>query len=103
MITLIDDGTLDTILKCTDCGEEFRFNFSPEDDVLLIKTGDQSPYDQFVEECKQEVIDEHDCYPIEMEAVELEDLEVEDEDDTDEEDLDDPDDFNDDDDDYNGN
>ena len=28
---LVDDGTLDTVLQCEDCGEELRFN--PTDDI----------------------------------------------------------------------
>jgi hypothetical protein len=28
MIELIDDGTLDTVLRCTDCGQEYRGNYS---------------------------------------------------------------------------
>ena len=35
-IELTDDGTLDTVLRCSDCGEEMRYNYDagfeqPED------------------------------------------------------------------------
>jgi hypothetical protein len=28
-IELTDDGTLDTVLRCSDCGEEMRYNYDP--------------------------------------------------------------------------
>ncbi len=50
MISLTDDGTLDTVLRCDTCAEEFRFNFDSSGD-----------YDAWVEECVAEVSDEHTC------------------------------------------
>lgn len=29
-ITLTDDGTLDTVLRCDQCGEEMRYNYDGE-------------------------------------------------------------------------
>jgi hypothetical protein len=29
-IELTDDGTMDTVLRCSDCGEEMRYNYDPE-------------------------------------------------------------------------
>lgn len=26
---LSDDGSMDTVIACRDCGEEFRYNFTP--------------------------------------------------------------------------
>ncbi len=49
MISLTDDGTLDTVLRCDTCAQEFRFNF------------DEGDYDAWVEECVAEVSDEHTC------------------------------------------
>ena len=50
--TLIDDGTLDTVISFK--GKEYRFNFDPEmiDETL---TGEQN-YDAFVEWCKDETL-----------------------------------------------
>ena len=36
MIELTDDGTLDTVLRCSECVEEFRFQFT-EDDAKAVK------------------------------------------------------------------
>jgi hypothetical protein len=50
--TLFDDGTLDTILLCDGCGKEFRYNASMSQ-IL--------DYDDFVEDCKALLEDEHIC------------------------------------------
>jgi len=58
MIYLSDDGTLDTVLACSDCREEFRFNYDPDielDDTLTWT------YDDFVLDCIAEIKDEHEC------------------------------------------
>lgn len=53
---LRDDGTMDTVIACSECGEEARFNFSAgpgeEGDV---------DYDTFVQECIEEFDNEHEC------------------------------------------
>lgn len=64
-IVLSDDGTMDTVLRCTECGEEFRFNF----DGGLEWNGHDEPtndnkdglYDEWVDSCIAEVEAEHDC------------------------------------------
>ena len=58
---LTDDGTLDTVIRCSECGEEFRFNFANSGD-------DESPegpeaYDSFVEDCCEDAAEEHECAP----------------------------------------
>jgi hypothetical protein len=62
-IRLGDDGTLDTVLFCGECGEEFRFNFASSDDSA---EGDAA-YDAFLDECVAEVEDEHECEADEIE------------------------------------
>jgi len=32
-IQLTDDGTMDTVLKCSKCGEEMRYNFDGAEDT----------------------------------------------------------------------
>lgn len=55
-IKLGDDGTLDTVLYCDKCGDEFRFNFA--NDTFDIE--DTEPdYDDFIEDCIAEVKEEH--------------------------------------------
>lgn len=53
MATLLDDGTLDTVVKCDRCGREHRFNFEPS-----FEDG----YETFVDECLTEVDEECDCW-----------------------------------------
>ena len=60
-IKLSDDGTLDTVLVCKDCGEEFRFNYCPDD---LGNDNELTWYDEyklFVRDSIREVEDEHEC------------------------------------------
>lgn len=54
-IVLCDDGTLDTVLKCTECGEEFRLNYDPD----LMR---QIDYDEFVQSSIEEMAEEHVCH-----------------------------------------
>jgi hypothetical protein len=62
-IQLSDDGTLDTVLCCADCGEEFRFNFDGmgPDGIIEDETEAQAAYDAFVEGSIAEITDEHEC------------------------------------------
>lgn len=63
-IYLTDDGTLDTVLKCDRCGEEFRFNYSPEwaiDGPEPTDGQNEAAYSDFVAESISEVEDEHTC------------------------------------------
>lgn len=50
---LVDEGTLDTVLRCRMCGDVFRFSYDGGDD------GDYD-YDTFVADC-MEVSYDHDC------------------------------------------
>lgn len=55
-VILSDDGTLDTVLECTDCGKQFRFSYMPG-----REDGDMQAYDAFVEDCIEAAEDEHIC------------------------------------------
>ena len=59
MIKLSDDGTMDTVLVCDNCGEEFRYNFQNAD---IDESDDpEADYDAFVEESIADASSEHDC------------------------------------------
>ena len=48
--SLGDDGTLDTVIVCDDCGQEMRYNFDGgHDDCTPIANGDCDCYGQFVD------------------------------------------------------
>jgi hypothetical protein len=55
---LVDDGTLDTVLKCSLCGCEERFNFDGDADD---DRADGRAYDAFVEGCFDVMDGEHVC------------------------------------------
>lgn len=77
MAHLGDDGTMDTVIVCDDCGREHRFNFSNEgaeystdfvrfcghteyDDTCKFcdsakEMQDSEAYDEFVAECMEQV------------------------------------------------
>jgi transcription elongation factor Elf1 len=66
-IDLTDDGTLDTVLRCSECGEEFRFNYdggmepSTDEDQPDREQDALDAYDDFVDECIAEVETDHVC------------------------------------------
>jgi hypothetical protein len=92
MITLTDDGTMDTVLRCSECGEEFRFMFDGEDGRDIAYEQEESGgywhiiidgkpvkgsytsesaaeeamnerrYDEWVAECMEEVDGDHICH-----------------------------------------
>ncbi len=45
-IELTDDGTMDTVLRCSDCGEEMRYNYDngPEDVRVEYRQGESGGY-----------------------------------------------------------
>lgn len=80
--SLTDDGTMDTVVRCDECGEEVRFNYDssayPEEDysadVDAIMADDPSltraqaedilnerRYDAFIDECCEEAAEDHEC------------------------------------------
>lgn len=52
MIELTDDGTLDTVLRCSVCGEEMRYNY---DGTSALS------YDSFVDWAIEDAEVEHEC------------------------------------------
>lgn len=50
--SLTDDGTLDTVLRCADCGQELRYNFDGESGQT---------YDDFVEWALTDADEDHEC------------------------------------------
>lgn len=69
MIVLTDDGTLDTVLRCSICDEEFRFNYNdtfdwddePCEHGVLSTDGCAACYTAFVTQSIDDVTDEHEC------------------------------------------
>lgn len=37
MFKLVDDGTLDTVVRCVDCGDEERYNIEADDNVSRVE------------------------------------------------------------------
>ena len=63
-IELTDDGTLDTVLRCSECGEEMRYNFSSF--TFHFSSGepeglDGQSYDDFVDWAIEDATQEHEC------------------------------------------
>lgn len=62
MIVLGDDGTMDTVVRCTECGAELRYNFDPaaaESDAA--EDDGKDPYDEFVTWAIDDATNEHAC------------------------------------------
>ena len=55
-IELIDDGTLDTVLRCSVCGKEMRYTYMPDDEHDGSNT-----YDEFVDWAIEDAKSEHEC------------------------------------------
>jgi hypothetical protein len=60
-IHLIDDGSLDTVLACQDCGEEARFNFGPGDHTCIDGSNECDCYADFLDWCWEDFHGEHEC------------------------------------------
>lgn len=58
-----DDGTMDTVIVCGECGEEIRYNYasSADDFDADDRRSDQQRYDDFVDECIADAEDSHEC------------------------------------------
>ena len=81
MIELADDGTMDTVLRCTDCGEEMRYSYSmiepdlsPSESGLVCEhgmpdgDGCEGCYDAYVADCIADATADHECEPLELDA-----------------------------------
>lgn len=61
---LIDDGTLDTVIRC-ECGQEHRFNYEPADNTDTDNDETTTGYEDFVADCIAEVADSCECHETE--------------------------------------
>ena len=59
---LSDDGTLDTVLECSECGRECRYTWDGECDCAP-ESGDCSGYEQFIAWAIDDATESHDCLP----------------------------------------
>jgi hypothetical protein len=71
-IQLSDDGTMDTLFRCTDCGQEFRFSVDAwshaDESSKECQDGDCDCRDTWIDEQIDEISDEHECEEDETEA-----------------------------------
>lgn len=59
---LTDDGTLDTVISCPECGDKMRFNFDPDPDYDNLSDAMQKRnYDAWVVDCIDTFDAEHEC------------------------------------------
>ena len=60
---LTDDGTMDTVIRCSDCGEEFRFSYAEATETTTLEgeVEPTEPYDAFVEWAIEEAAEDHEC------------------------------------------
>lgn len=65
---LSDDGTMDTVISCVDCGEEQRYTYQPveydgtEDQQDALDSGkDERLYMAWVHECIEDFDESHEC------------------------------------------
>lgn len=56
-----DDGTLDTVIVCSECGEELRYNFDGIDDDGRAEMSDGDAYEAFVTWALEDAGEQHDC------------------------------------------
>ena len=70
MIRLTDDGTLDTVLECSECGEQLRYNFansypSPDGPSEYTRNlTNEVLYQNWVRQIIEDESQEHECYRI---------------------------------------
>ena len=58
-----DDGTMDTVVSCSQCGEELRYNWDgPEDtdDGIPEEVEAQHQYNQWLDWCCQDAAEQHE-------------------------------------------
>ncbi len=53
-----DDGTMDTVIYCSECGQEQRYNF---DSAEANAETEDDAYDAFVDWCLEDFESEHEC------------------------------------------
>lgn len=57
-----DDGTMDTVIVCADCGEEMRYNYDPSDEYDEDITDEQA-FADFLDWALDDAESEHECLP----------------------------------------
>ena len=57
---LTDDGTLDTVLRCTGCGAESRYTYQPQPEHVGPVAG-LTAYNEFVQWALADVDEHHGC------------------------------------------
>ena len=60
-IELTDDGTLDTVLRCSKCGEELRYNFAASSEFAEDDQSNETAYGEFVTWAIDDAGNEHEC------------------------------------------
>ena len=60
-IELTDDGTLDTVLRCSECGGEIRYNFGASSEFADDDQSNESAYNDFVKWAIEDAESEHEC------------------------------------------
>lgn len=56
-----DDGTLDTVVVCEDCGHEDRYTFAATDPGPNDNRTDDEAYQDFVSDCLRDSDADHEC------------------------------------------
>lgn len=54
---LTDDGTMDTVVACSECGVELRYNYDPD---AAYPAGSSAGYIAFTEECRKDAAEDHE-------------------------------------------
>lgn len=59
---LSDDGTMDTVVVCSQCSTEARFLYQPEPELDATEDApsDEDAYDAWVSECLTEAAEDHE-------------------------------------------
>lgn len=57
-----DDGTLDTLIVCSDCKAEFRYNYDPVHGREDATDDADDNYDSFVAWALEDAEGAHDCF-----------------------------------------
>ena len=60
-IVLGDDGTLDTVVYCRECGREYRGTFDGQGSDIFVSHSIETEYANFVEYLIESVEEDHIC------------------------------------------
>lgn len=66
--SLGDDGTMDTVVYCDDCGQEERFNYDGDinmfyEGINMTPEKMEADYQAWVKGCCEEAAETHECRP----------------------------------------